>query len=67
MEERLQKILARAGFGSRRACEELIRQGRVAVDGEVAQLGQKADLGRDRITMDAAIPVLASPPRDIAS
>jgi len=52
MEERLQKILARAGFGSRRACEELIRQGRVAVDGQVAQLGQKADPGRDRITMD---------------
>jgi 23S rRNA pseudouridine2605 synthase len=52
MERRLQKILARAGFGSRRACEELIRQRRVAVDGQVARLGQKADPDRDRITVD---------------
>ncbi len=52
MEERLQKVLARAGFGSRRACEELIRQGRVAVNGEIARLGQKADPERDRITVD---------------
>ncbi|MGQ9802893.1 MAG: pseudouridine synthase [Anaerolineae bacterium] len=52
MEERLQKILARAGFGARRACEVLIRQGRVTVNGEVARLGQKADPQRDRIEVD---------------
>lgn len=52
MEERLQKILARAGLGSRRACEIPIRQGRVMVNGEVAQLGQKADPNRDSITVD---------------
>jgi len=37
--QRLQIVLARAGFGSRRACEELIRQGRVSVNGQVASLG----------------------------
>jgi 23S rRNA pseudouridine2605 synthase len=52
MEDRLQKILARAGFGSRRACEELIRQGRVAVNEQVAHIGQKADPDRDTITLD---------------
>lgn len=52
MEERLQKILARAGFGSRRACEELITQGRVTVNGKVAILGSKADPERDKILVD---------------
>ncbi len=52
MEERLQKILARAGHGSRRACEEFIAQGRVTVNGKVAVLGQKADPRRDEIRLD---------------
>ncbi len=52
MEERLQKILARAGFGSRRACEEIIRQGRVTVNGRVVTLGARADPDRDDIRVD---------------
>lgn len=50
--ERLQKILAQAGLGSRRASEELISAGRVTVNGKVAVLGSKADPQRDRIRVD---------------
>ena len=39
--ERLQKALARAGFGSRRACEILITDGRVTIDGRIAELGNR--------------------------
>ncbi len=52
MQERLQKLLAQAGYGSRRACEEFIIAGRVRVNGEVATLGQKADLTIDKVTID---------------
>lgn len=52
MEERLQKILAQAGYGSRRSCEQIIEAGRVRVNGQVAKLGQKADVSRDKITLD---------------
>lgn len=51
--ERLQKIIARAGLGSRRAAEELILAGRVRVNGRVVrELGAKADDRRDRIEVD---------------
>jgi 23S rRNA pseudouridine2605 synthase len=50
--ERLQKVLARAGLGSRRTCEELIAAGRVAVNGEPAVLGRRVQPGRDRVTVD---------------
>ncbi len=52
MTERLQKIIARAGVCSRRASEELLRAGRVCVNGRVAQLGQSADEALDSIEID---------------
>jgi 23S rRNA pseudouridine2605 synthase len=51
-EERLQKVLAAAGIASRRACEELIAQGRVSVNDEVATLGDKVDAEHDIVTLD---------------
>jgi 23S rRNA pseudouridine2605 synthase len=50
--ERLQKILSHAGYGSRRACEDFITAGRVRVNGQIAELGQKADPVVDKITVD---------------
>lgn len=52
MPERLQKILAQAGYGSRRACEDFISAGRVRVNGQLASLGGKADPVTDKITVD---------------
>jgi pseudouridine synthase len=55
--DRLQKILARAGYGSRRACERMIEAGRVTVDGRLASLGDQADPMSQRIEVDGvAIP-----------
>jgi len=55
---RLQKVLAQAGFGSRRACEELIADERVTVNGEVAALGRRIDVQHDRVEVDGApVPV----------
>ncbi|NIM92653.1 MAG: pseudouridine synthase [Anaerolineales bacterium] len=51
-EERLQKVLARAGFGSRRSCEALIEAGRITVNGRRAKLGQKVLIGQDDIRVD---------------
>jgi 23S rRNA pseudouridine2605 synthase len=55
-EERLQKILARAGVASRRKAEELIVAGRVSVNGAtIVELGSKADLSVDRVKVDGRI------------
>ncbi len=61
MEERLQKILARAGFASRRGGEQLMAEGRVTVNGEIArEPGTKADLERDDVRVDG-VRVKAAP------
>jgi 23S rRNA pseudouridine2605 synthase len=58
--ERLQKVLAQRGVGSRRACEELIAAGRVQVNGEVAALGRRVVPETDRVTVDG-VPVSVEP------
>jgi 23S rRNA pseudouridine2605 synthase len=73
--QRLQKVLAGAGIGSRRACEELIAAGRVTVDGRRAQLGDRADPQRsvihvdgERVVTDTRLVYLAlNKPRGIVS
>jgi pseudouridine synthase len=52
MSEKLQKILSRSGYGSRRECERIISAGRVRLNGKVATIGQRADSNRDTITID---------------
>jgi 23S rRNA pseudouridine2605 synthase len=73
--ERLQKILAAAGVGSRRASEELIAAGRVTVDGHVAALGDKVDptvaeiyVDGERVIVDANLVYLAlNKPRGVVA
>ncbi|MBK5221502.1 MAG: rRNA pseudouridine synthase [Acidimicrobiia bacterium] len=48
----MQKVLARAGLGSRRVCENLIDDGLVTVNGEVAELGRRVDVENDRIEVE---------------
>jgi 23S rRNA pseudouridine2605 synthase len=53
--ERLQKTLARAGFGSRRTCEILISEGRVTIDGRVAELGNRVNPDQQMICVDGSL------------
>lgn len=59
MKERIQKVLAQAGLCSRRAAEEMIRQGRITIDGRRAELGEQADPARQKIAVDGK-PVAAA-------
>jgi 23S rRNA pseudouridine2605 synthase len=52
--ERVQRSLARAGYGSRRASEDLIREGRVTINGRVASLGDRVDPQTDVVEVDGA-------------
>lgn len=52
MEQRLQKIIAEAGIASRRKAEEIIKEGRVTVNGKVAAIGMKADPAKDHIKVN---------------
>jgi 23S rRNA pseudouridine2605 synthase len=66
MHERLQKIIAHAGFASRREAEVMIREGRVTVNGRVVtELGTKADPARDHIKVDGRLITRAEPHRYI--
>lgn len=65
MKERLQKVLARWGVASRRACEQLIRSGRVTVNGTlIREVGFKADPEYDKIQVDGKV-LRDVPPRQI--
>jgi pseudouridine synthase len=61
MTERLQKLLSQRGIASRRQAEKLILAGRVSVNGQVAELGQQADVMCDRICVDGTD--IGEPPR----
>jgi 23S rRNA pseudouridine2605 synthase len=58
--DRLQKVLARIGVGSRRVCEELIVEGRVTVNGEIPVLGRRVDTSVDLIELDG-VPLAVQP------
>ncbi len=55
MEQRIQKIIAQVGIASRRKAEDLIKEGRVTVNGKIAVLGMKADIDRDHIKVDGRL------------
>jgi 23S rRNA pseudouridine2605 synthase len=55
MELRLQKIIAEMGIASRRKAEEMIAEGRVTINGKIAEIGMKADLLKDHVKVDGKL------------
>lgn len=55
MDERVQKLLSQWGIASRRQAEQMIRAGRVQLNGAIVQLGQKANPAADRLTVDGIL------------
>ena len=53
--ERLQKILSKHGYGSRRACEKLIADNRVKINGRIAKLGDRGNLAEDSVEVDGIL------------
>ncbi|MDQ3878586.1 MAG: rRNA pseudouridine synthase [Actinomycetota bacterium] len=58
--QRLQKVLARAGVGSRRSIEEMIRAGRIRINGQQARLGDRVDRYKDKVEIDGSRVPLAA-------
>ena len=54
MSERIQKLIAKAGYGSRRWAERLIEQGRISINNQEAKLGDKAII-KDKVTIDGRV------------
>ena len=63
--QRAQKALAAAGVASRRVCEEMIEDGRVLINGEVATLGDKVDPSVDELRVDGAVVSIDSTRRTV--
>ncbi|MEM7554286.1 MAG: pseudouridine synthase [Cyanobacteria bacterium P01_A01_bin.84] len=65
MEVRLQKFISQCGIASRRQAEEMIRHGKVQINGEVAHLGQKIDPDKDTMTVDGKVISISHRPEKV--